>query len=384
MPFNEESILKEALHNIYNNIVDVKGQIEPNLYKGTSQTYRQAVDEGFGTVKWGEPDYDFLQALKHNTDVLAAFKTHRQQNDIAALMLDDKGKLKPFRKFEQDVEGLIGKYNHNWITTEYNTAVIRARNAAKWKDFERDADIYPNLKWLETTSPDPDMTVHYHYWNRIWALTDPFWRRHYPGDRWSCKCGLTNTDDPVTDNSGIDHEPEDTKPTPGIDTNSGLSGEIFTDTHPYVKEAYRGAEEAVKNEQEVLASKISREEVRKASKGKSTIIIPSDGPKIPIHFAYQDVKTITGKPHKYNVQKNECCYHINEIMRQAAYMGWSDDIKGSSYKGHADAVKWHYYQFMLNKELSYITVKENAKGEFRIHSIQDDEHFDGSKIKERS
>lgn len=230
----------------------MRDQIEPNLYAATSKTYRKAVDEGFGTVKWGEPDYDFLHALKHNTDVLAAFKTHRQQNDIAALLIDENGKLKPFRKFQQDVEGVIGKYNRNWLTTEYNTAIIRARNAAKWKDFERDADLYPNLKWMETTSPNPDMKVHFHFWNRIWALTDPFWRRHYPGDRWTCHCELTNTDEPVTDNSDIDKEPEQANPTPGIDTNPGISGEIFTRTHPYVKEAYQGAEQAVKKLDEMM------------------------------------------------------------------------------------------------------------------------------------
>ena len=229
-------------------------QIEPNLYKGTSKTYRKAVDEGFGTVKWGEPDYDFLHALKHNTDVLAAFKTHRQQNDIAALLLDDDGKLKPFSQFRQDVEGVIGKYNRDWLTTEYNTAVIRARHAARWKDFERDAALYPNLKWLETTSPNPDLIVHDHFKNRIWALIDPFWKRHYPGDRWNCKCGLTNTDEPVTDNRDVYQEDvfKEKQPDAGIDSNAGLTGEIFTQTHPYIKEAHKGAEQAVKKLDEMM------------------------------------------------------------------------------------------------------------------------------------
>lgn len=247
-PYSEEELIEEALLNIYNRSVDVKDRIEPNLYEATSKTYRKAVDEGFGTVHFGEPDYDFVNALKHNTDVLAAFKTHRQQNDISGLMLDEKGKLKPFSRFRQDVEGVIGKYNRNWLATEYNTAVIRARHAARWKDFERDADLYPNLMWLPSTSVHPDKKVHIRFWNRIWAITDPFWKRHYPGDRWNCKCGLTNTDQPVTDNTDLydENEFKEVRPDAGIDANAGLTGEIFTARHPYITQAYPGAEKAVK------------------------------------------------------------------------------------------------------------------------------------------
>lgn len=348
--------------------MDVKEQIEPNLYKGTSQTYRQAVDEGFGTVKWGEPDYDFLHALKHNTDVLAAFKTHRQQNDIAALMIGEDGKLKPFAKFQQDVEGLIGKYNHNWLTTEYNTAVIRARNAAKWKDFERDADLYPNLKWMETTSPNPDMVVHFRYWNRIWALTDPFWRRHYPGDRWTCKCELTNTDEPVTDNSDINREPEQVKQTPGLDSNPGISGEVFTSTHPYIKEAYQGAEQAVKQFIKENAYKERLKEIREEAAFLKKEALYNEQFDRNIRVTGRGIKEWLNQPHAHYAAKNDLLLDIKDVIRKAIYLGWGEDK-------HDNRVRVHLFETIIGGDKSWILVKEQADGDISLYSISDSDNI---------
>lgn len=368
MPFDEESLIQEALRNIYNSSVDVRDQIEPNLYAATSKTYRKAVDEGFGTVKWGEPDYDFLHALKHNTDVLAAFKTHRQQNDIAALMIGEDGKLKPFAKFQQDVEGLIGKYNHNWLTTEYNTAVIRARNAAKWKDFERDADLYPNLKWMETTSPNPDMVVHFRYWNRIWALTDPFWRRHYPGDRWTCKCELTNTDEPVTDNSDIDREPEQVKQTPGLDSNPGISGEVFTPTHPYIKEAYQGAEQAVKQFIKENAYKERLKEIREEAAFLKKEALYNEQFDRNIRVTGRGIKEWLNQPHAHYAAKNDLLLDIKDVIRKAIYLGWGEDK-------HDNRVRVHLFETIIGGDKSWILVKEQADGDISLYSISDSDNI---------
>lgn len=361
MPFDEESLIQEALQNIYNKSVDVRHQIEPNLYATTSKTYRKAVDEGFGTVKWGEPDYDFLHALKHNTDVLAAFKTHRQQNDIAALMIDENGKLKPFARFQQDVEGVIGKYNRDWLTTEYNTAIIRARNAAKWKDFERDADLYPNLKWMKTTSPNPDMKVHFHFWNRIWALTDPFWRRHYPGDRWTCHCELTNTDEPVTDNSDIDKEPEQANPTPGIDTNPGISGEIFTRTHPYVKEAYQGAEQAVKD-----IAKLRAKELRQEASALKGEVLGNEEFGQDIQVTIKGIKEFLNQPHRHFAFKNELILDIKDVIRAAVYKGYTP-----YHKENPMYVWSHIFEITLQGDKTWIIVREDVNGNMMFHSISD-------------
>src|SRR5574344_1506027 len=42
-----------------------------------------------------------------------------------------------------------------WLRTEYDTAILRARQAANWQQFLREADVLPNLKWIPSTSPNP-------------------------------------------------------------------------------------------------------------------------------------------------------------------------------------------------------------------------------------
>ena len=117
-----------------------------------------------------------------------------------------------------------------WLQTEYDTAVIRAHAAADWQEFERNKDIFPNLRWMPTTSPEPEST-HAAYWRMKLTLPvdDPFWNYHHPGDRWNCKCSLEATDEPV--NRPDDMEP--TKPQRGLENNPGKDGHTFSDKHPY-------------------------------------------------------------------------------------------------------------------------------------------------------
>lgn len=67
------------------------------------------------------------------------------QQDIAAQMIGDDGQLKPFSKFVKDVSPYIEHRNRAWLRTEYNTAILRAQNAAEWKMFEAKKNVYPTL-----------------------------------------------------------------------------------------------------------------------------------------------------------------------------------------------------------------------------------------------
>ena len=162
------------MKNIYNKKVDLKKGIELNLFNITYKKLNQSIDEVFINVKFGDPDFDFVHELKKNNAVFSVFKTHRQQNDLAKQLINDKGNLKNFNDFKTDTEKIIGKYNTDWLKTEYNTAVLRARQASNFRKFERDKDIYPNLKWLPSTSVEPRQE-HVAFYNKIWAIDDNFW-----------------------------------------------------------------------------------------------------------------------------------------------------------------------------------------------------------------
>lgn len=172
----------------------------------------------------------FLQNLRHSNEVFAAFKVHTMGREMAAKLFDADGRLKPFSQWKRDVSGIASHQVGAWLRTEYDTAVIRAHAAADWQEFERNRDIFPNLRWMPTTSPEPESS-HAVYWKAKLTLPidDPFWIDHHPGDRWNCKCSLEATDDPVVRPEGMDPA----KPQRGLENNPGKDGHTFSDKHPY-------------------------------------------------------------------------------------------------------------------------------------------------------
>ena len=174
----------------------------------------------------------FLAALRHSNEVFAAFKVHSMSERMAARLLNPDGTLKPFRQWADDVKSISSHYVGAWLRTEYDTALIRAHNAADWQQFIRDADVMPNLRWMPTTSPTPESS-HRAFWERKLTLpvSDPFWNEHHPGDRWNCKCSLEQTDDPATPELKAEFAGE--APQPGLTNNPGKDGHTFSQDHPY-------------------------------------------------------------------------------------------------------------------------------------------------------
>ncbi len=128
---------------------------------------------------------------------------------------------------------MVGKYNQTWLRTEYDTAVRSARIAAQWKDMERTADLYPNVEFLRTRSAEPRQD-HLDYVGIIRPLNDSWWDTHAPPLGWNCKCGIRSTDKPITP------IPSNLTPIPeGLQNNPARSGNLFSENHPYAKNARR-------------------------------------------------------------------------------------------------------------------------------------------------
>lgn len=129
--------------------------IEENMFDAVWKTLNLATDKGFGARPADDPDQDFIREIKHNNAVFAAFKVHRAQNDMARLLLDKNGNLKPFEKWVEEVMPIADHQMIDWLRTEYDTAVIRAHRAADWRQAEREKDVLPNLEWVPSTSVHP-------------------------------------------------------------------------------------------------------------------------------------------------------------------------------------------------------------------------------------
>ena len=223
--------IAQALVNIYKQTFDIDHTIEENLYRETCRIFDEAINNGMADAAMAGvplPSKEFLHELQHNTEVFSAFRVHRMQKDIAATMVDNDGHLKSFRQFVKDASAYIDHRNRAWLQTEYDTAVLRAQNAAEWKEFRAEADVYPNLEWIPSTSPTPGAD-HRVFWGTVRPVNDPFWNEHKPGDRWNCKCELRQTERSETP---VPHTVGEQNAQAGLETNPA-DGQIFSRKHPY-------------------------------------------------------------------------------------------------------------------------------------------------------
>ena len=148
-------MLAAFLRRIYDGF-DTSADFEPAMWREILRVVNEAAVEGLSqgaATPSLSADRDFYRAMRHSNEVFSAFKVHRMGREMAALLTDADGRLKPFSRWVEDVRGISTHYNRTWLGTEYSTAVIRAHNAADWRRFERDKDILPNLRWMPTTSP---------------------------------------------------------------------------------------------------------------------------------------------------------------------------------------------------------------------------------------
>lgn len=238
-----DKVRDRVLNRLRSKGFDVEKDIDPDLFAHTFDHLYTGIKKCMGKVEFATPDYDFLEQMKWNVQVFSAFKTHRQQIELYGKMFDEEGKVKPFDRFRKDAETILDNYNVNWLRTEYDTCITRARFAADFHRYQSQTDLYPNLQWLPSVAVEKRET-HRLFYNRIWPATDLFWQNNYPGCLWNCQCGMTNTDKPATDGNPK-QTPEHDRPQPGLDTNPGITGEIFTESHPYIKYANEKAKEAV-------------------------------------------------------------------------------------------------------------------------------------------
>ena len=268
MHFSPRALI-EGLRAIYDRDIDVRTEIEEHIFNETLRLFNEATAQGLAESQDPAIITDrFLYELRTNNAVFSAFKTHRMQNDIAAQLIDPvTGRLKSFDRWRLDIKGMTDHYCIQWLQTEYDTAVIRAHQAADWKHFLEEADVFPNIRWMPTTSVTPD-PLHQHYWEKKLTLpiNHPFWDEHHPGDRWNCKCSLEQTDDPVNASALDGYTPP--LPMPGLDNNPAKDGKLFSDTHPYITEAYPGAQQAV----DTFLKKRSPSSMRRTEEEKKRIL----------------------------------------------------------------------------------------------------------------
>ena len=204
----------------------ISSEVWEHEYKQMSK----ALTDGYGKtgVEWGGTDWAFFQNLRYNTAVFDAFKCNREIKDVHKLLVNDDGTAKTWEEFRRDAMRVCEKYNQRWLQTEFNQAHAAAKAARKWQDYERNADLYPNLRYIAVQD---ERTRHSHaeLHGYVIPIDHPFWNKYYPPNDWNCRCSVQPTDDPVRMPPGVPVVPE------MFQTNVGKTAQIFDLSHPYYK-----------------------------------------------------------------------------------------------------------------------------------------------------
>lgn len=376
----DSTVLMRMLRDIYEKKFDPRTEINREMFEEVWDEFNRAVTDGYGKPAHAEPGFDFYQALRRSNAVFSAFKVHRMQNDMAAQLLDADGKLKSFETWRRDIAPISDHQVGSWLRTEYDTAVTRAHLAADWQQFEAEADLFPNLEWLPSTSADPRLE-HMAFYGLILPIHHPFWREYFPGNVWGCKCGIRSTDAPRTPEERIPVALSGSGAAPGLDENPAYTGEIFSGTHPYYTEALKGARKAA----EVLLDEIfpdyadvkvvprHTEEYTARVKVLRRLAGPLREKPLTnsefgrsIEVTMRGIKEYLNQPHAHYAHKNELLLNMREVMRRARYMG-----AVPNFKEVPGLKRSHIFEIRILGDRSWIVVRETTDGQILFYSISD-------------
>ena len=140
---------------------------------------------------------------------------------LESLLVAEDGSLRPWSEFKKEAWKVSGDYNHRWLETEYHQTVANANAARMWKDFGRNTDLYPNVKFMSVRDGRVRLE-HRALDGTVRPYNDPFWDTHLPPLDWGCRCTVVQTDEEPTEvKGGVQMKIE-------FENNPAVSGRIFS------------------------------------------------------------------------------------------------------------------------------------------------------------
>lgn len=233
----DDSYYEQAAEQIYDNggynpemLSTQKGSA---LINETFRVFNTAIDKGLGQ----EPDPAVSTALRENAFIFSGFKTHAELEQVSQMLTDEKGNIKPFNEFLNDIQSINKDYNHNYLRTEYNQALQAAQMAGKWADFEKNKNFI-NLQY-RTANDERVRASHRILHGTTLPVDDPFWKQYTPPNGWGCRCtvvAVLKDDYPVQDSHGSIAKAESCFKTPKekmFKENLAEKKRLFPSKHPY-------------------------------------------------------------------------------------------------------------------------------------------------------
>lgn len=197
-------------------------------------SHAAALDSSFEQVPMSDT---MRRGLRRSDFIFSGIKTFHELNEAFPSLLDEKGNLKSFERFLNDVRKVDETYNAHYLRAEYNFVKSSARMAAKWEEFMQDGDRY-NLQY-RTQKDDRVRPEHAALDGVTLPPSDPFWQKFFPPNGWNCRCDVVQVRKskyPVTDHEEAMRLGEEAlqKDSKGIFRfNPGLERKSVPDYNPY-------------------------------------------------------------------------------------------------------------------------------------------------------
>lgn len=211
-----------------------------------------------------EVPVEFTGALENNAFIFSGLKTYHSLSEVGLKLTDERGAVKPFHVFAEEIEGVNGTYNRNYLWAEYNHAVSSSQMAVKWRDFEGDGDRY-DLQY-RTAGDDKVRPDHAALNGVTLPPDDPFWSRYLPPNDWNCRCNVVQVRRNKYERSDSAKAVElgdamTSEPKKQIFRfNAGKELKVFPDKHPY----HKAPKEAKKVVEELARERFSARTIEQA------------------------------------------------------------------------------------------------------------------------
>ncbi len=214
-----------------------------------------------------EYDPKLAHALKYNIAEFSAFKETSFKKQIES-HLTKGNKVLSWSEFKKEVAKLDIQYNRQWLKTEYDQTIANANSAEKFKEYQSQKHLYPNLEY-KTIGDERVRSSHKSMDGIILPVDDPFWQKFMPPNDWGCRCYVLQTTEPVNQPKENDLSVKN-----DFANNPAVSGKIFKE-NAYEKglskkEVERAKELAKKGinkiEKNKILTKPRKEQFKKISK----------------------------------------------------------------------------------------------------------------------
>ncbi len=142
-----------------------------------------------------EYDPKLAHALKYNIAEFSAFKETSFKKQVES-RLTKNGKVLSWSEFKKEVTKLDIQYNRQWLKTEYDQTIANANSAEKFKEYQSQKHLYPNLEY-KTIGDERVRSSHKEMDGIILPVDDPFWQKFLPPNDWGCRCYVLQTAEPI-------------------------------------------------------------------------------------------------------------------------------------------------------------------------------------------